>query len=543
MQSATLERPGGSSSQPQLKKDAIGFWSTLTVGIASPAPAYTAAATLAGAGMLVATAGLKSPAILLLGFIPLLLVAASFSYLNRAMPDAGTAFTWSTKSLGPTMGFLTGWGMVISNTLVVGALAEVAAHYGFALLGLDALTESKGAVMIAAAGMMALGTWISARGVETSAIVEKVLIGIQVLGLVVLGGVALVRVALGIGHLPAHASNPHLDWFSPFGMDSSAMIGGLLLAAFIFWGWDAAVSLAEEVKGGPKTAGRAGIMSMVVLLGLYLLTTTGLLSFVGAEGLANADNFGTLGSQVLGNELAGKFILLVVFLASVASVQATILFTARTTFGMARRNALPFALARTNKEGSPAVATFTIGALAIVSFIGLELVSSSFRADSLAALGLFVAFYYGIAGLSNAVYFRKVAVRSVKNVIMLAVLPLVGAVSLFWVVCKSVVDLVGGADGTWSAVLNIQPPLVIAAGFMAIGGAYIGFRHLAGRKHDFLGAKPEAAPADFFEREAEREAERMAEQLPQRPSRHEHGAVIDLTDRVLEPALATADGR
>ena len=502
MQSSTLDGRTSGAEQPQLKKNAIGFWSTLTVGIASPAPAYTAAATLAGAGMLVSTAGLKSPAILLLGFIPLLLVAASFAYLNRAIPDAGTAFTWSTKALGPTMGFFTGWGMVISNTLVVGALAEVAAHYGFALLGLDVLTESKGAVLVAAAVMMAAGTWISARGVEASAVVEKVLIGIQVAGLVMLGGVALVRVALGIGDLPAAASKPQLEWFSPFGMDSSALVGGLLLAAFIFWGWDAAVALAEEVKGGPKTAGRAGIMSMVVLLGLYLLTTTGLLSFAGADGVANANDFGVLGAQVLGSAAAGKFILLVVFLASVASVQATILFTARTTFGMARRNALPFALARTNRNGSPAVATLTIGGLAIGSFVALDLLSTSFRADSLAALGLFVAFYYGVAGLSNAVYFRKVAVRSARKMIMLCVLPLVGAASLFWVVAKSVIDLTGSADGTWSAALGVQPPLVIAAGFMAVGGAYIGYRHLTGRRHDFLGARREAATADFFEREA-----------------------------------------
>lgn len=511
MQSSTLDGRTSGAEQPQLKKNAIGFWSTLTVGIASPAPAYTAAATLAGAGMLVSTAGLKSPAILLLGFIPLLLVAASFAYLNRAIPDAGTAFTWSTKALGPTMGFLTGWGMVISNTLVVGALAEVAAHYGFALLGLDALTESKGAVLVAAGVMMAAGTWISARGVEASAVVEKVLIGIQVAGLVLLGGVALTRVALGIGDLPAAASKPQLEWFSPFGMESSALIGGLLLAAFIFWGWDAAVALAEEVKGGPKTAGRAGIMSMVVLLGLYLLTTTGLLSFAGADGVANANDFGVLGAQVLGSAAAGKLILLVVFLASVASVQATILFTARTTFGMARRNALPFALARTNKNGSPAVATLTIGGLAIGSFVALDLLSTSFRADSLAALGLFVAFYYGVAGLSNAVYFRKVAVRSARNMVMLVILPLVGAASLFWVVAKSAIDLTGEAAGTWSSGLGVQPPLVIAAGFMAIGGAYIGYRHATGRKHDFLGARREAAPADFFEREAlqAKESERV----------------------------------
>jgi len=241
---------------------------------------------------------------------------------------------------------------------------------------------------------------------------------------------------------------------------------------------------------------------MVVLLGLYLLTTTGLLSFAGADGVANADDFGMLGAQGLGSAAAGKLILLVVFLASVASVQATILFTARTMFGMARRNALPFALARTNREGSPVVATATIGGVAIASFVALDLLSTSFRADSLAALGLFVAFYYGIAGLSNAVYFRKVAVRSVKKMVMLMVLPLVGAASLFWVVGKSVVDFTGDASGTWSSALGEQPPLVIAAGLMAIGAAYIGYRHLAGRKHDFLGARRETAPADFFEQEA-----------------------------------------
>lgn len=502
MSTHALDQRAPGSEQPHLKKNAIGFWGTMTVGIASPAPAYTAAATLAGAGMLVATAGVKSPAILLLGFIPLLLVAASFAYLNRAIPDAGTAFTWSTKALGPTMGFLTGWGMVISNTLVIGALAEVAAHYGFALLGLDSLSESKGYIMIAAAAMMAIGTLISARGLETSEAVEKVLIGIQLAGLVLLGGVALARVALGIGDLPATATMPSLDWFSPFGMESSALVGGLLLAAFIFWGWDAAVALAEEVKGGPKTAGRAGIWSMVVLLALYLLTTTGLLSFAGADGVANADDFGALGAEVLGSAIAGKLILLVVFLASVASVQATILFTARTTFGMARRNALPFRLARTNRDGSPVLATVTIGGIAIASFVALDLLSTSFRADSLAALGLFVAFYYGVAGLSNAVYFRKVAVRSAKKMIMLVVLPLIGAASLFLVVVKSAIDFTGDASGTWSEALGVQPPLVIAAGFMAIGAAYIGYRHLTGCRHHFLGARRETAPADFFEQEA-----------------------------------------
>src|SRR5438132_14428482 len=80
-----------------LKKNAIGFLSNVVIGVASTAPAYSLAATL---GFIVADKGVTThaPAVLLVSFIPMLLVALGYRYLNRADPDAGTSFAWTTRA-------------------------------------------------------------------------------------------------------------------------------------------------------------------------------------------------------------------------------------------------------------------------------------------------------------------------------------------------------------------------------------------------------------------------------------------------------------
>ena len=90
-----------------LKRNAIGYLSNLVIGLASTAPAYSLAATL---GFIVAVkgVGVHAPAVLLVSFVPMLLIAVGYRYLNRADPDAGTTFAWSTRALGPGLGWWNG---------------------------------------------------------------------------------------------------------------------------------------------------------------------------------------------------------------------------------------------------------------------------------------------------------------------------------------------------------------------------------------------------------------------------------------------------
>ena len=83
-----------------LKKNAIGYLSNIVIGVASTAPAYSMAATL---GFIVAVkgVGVHAPAVMLVAFVPMLLVASAYKYFNRADPDSGTTFAWVTRTFGP----------------------------------------------------------------------------------------------------------------------------------------------------------------------------------------------------------------------------------------------------------------------------------------------------------------------------------------------------------------------------------------------------------------------------------------------------------
>jgi amino acid transporter len=98
-------QPIPGTEKQTLKPNAIGFVGGLVIGLASTAPAYSLAAVI---GSLVVVVALQAPAALLTSFIPMFLIAGAFFYMNRADPDAGTTFSWVTRSLGPWAGWIAG---------------------------------------------------------------------------------------------------------------------------------------------------------------------------------------------------------------------------------------------------------------------------------------------------------------------------------------------------------------------------------------------------------------------------------------------------
>ena len=115
-----------------LKGGALGLVSSIVMGVASTAPAYSLAATLF---FVVAAVGLKSPSVALLAFIPMLLCSIGYSEMNKADPDCGTTFTWATRAFGPKTGWAGGWAIVAADILVMASLAQVAGQYVFLLFG------------------------------------------------------------------------------------------------------------------------------------------------------------------------------------------------------------------------------------------------------------------------------------------------------------------------------------------------------------------------------------------------------------------------
>ena len=82
----------GEVSAKGLATGTVGTFSGAILGISSVAPGYTLTASI---GLIVAAVGLKMPAILIAGFVPMFLTAYAYRELNSESPDCGASFTWT----------------------------------------------------------------------------------------------------------------------------------------------------------------------------------------------------------------------------------------------------------------------------------------------------------------------------------------------------------------------------------------------------------------------------------------------------------------
>ncbi len=450
-----------------LKQNAVGMLSSIVIGIASTAPAYSLAVTL---GLITAVAGigLKSPAIMIVSFVPMILIASSYYYLNKADPDCGTTFSWVTRAMGPRTGWVTGWVMVAADVIVMASLAQITGTYFFLLFGLTSLASSLFWVTAVGVVFLVIMCAITAVGIEISARLQWFLLGFEYLMLVIFSVVALIKV---YASHPTGSIRPSVSWFVP-NLNLGALSGGVLLALFIYWGWDTAVSVNEETERKSVVPGVAAILSTLGLVFIYVLTTTASQAFHGPAYLSknSSDILSPLGSAVLGSA-ADKLLIAVVLTSATASTLTTILPGARTTLSMASHGAIPRIFSRVNPRfQTPVWGTVIYGVISLVWYVGLTLLSQNVLADSIAALGLTIAFYYGINGFAVPLFYRHHVLKSVKKFVLLGVFPLLGGLMLAWVFIASLDQLwypANSASGTsW---FGVGPPFVLGAVFILSG--------------------------------------------------------------------------
>src|SRR6476660_368582 len=111
-----------------------------------------------------------------------------------------------------------------------------------------------------------------------------------------------------------------------------------------------------------------------------------------------------------------------------------------------------------------------MGVLSIVWYVGLTIVSTNILFDSIAALGLMIAFYYGLTGFACTIYYRHQLTRSAKSFLLIGVGPTVGGLMLTGIFIKSCVDLSKPANSeSGDSWFGLGPPLVIGLGFLILG--------------------------------------------------------------------------
>ena len=466
MESATVAHSGTEVGAKGLKKNAISFLSNIVIGVASTAPAYSLAATL---GFIAAVGGLgfQAPAVMIVAFIPMACIASAYYYMNRADPDCGTTFSWMTKAMGPWLGWQGGWAIVVADVLVMPSLASVAGNYTFQLFGNTSPTNFE--VTIVGIAWIIVMTAICYIGIELSARTQQVLLAVEIVTLVLFSVVALVKV---YANHPPHSVTPQASWFNPFDISSiSALNGGILLAVFIYWGWDSGVSVNEETEDSSTAPGRAAIISTFILVGIYVVVTTAAQAFGGLNSLTanQADVFAPIGNSVLGSGL-DKLLIICVLTSASASTQTTVLPTARTTLSMARAGAIPKEFGNIHPRFlTPGFSTIWMGTVSSIVFILLSVTSVNLIADAFTSLALTIAFYYGFTGFACIIFYRRHLLDSARNFLFIGVLPFIGGAILTWVLVKAVIDYSVPTGGYAKPLFGIGSPIVIAIVMIILG--------------------------------------------------------------------------
>ena len=479
---------GASVESKGLKGGALGLVSSIVVGMASTAPAYSLAASL---GLIVASggallAGVKAPAIILLAFIPMWMIAVAYQELNKAEPDCGTTFTWASRAFGPLVGWMGGWGIIAADVIVMANMAQIAGSYSFHLFGAADLANSTLWSTVAGVIWIVVMTYICYRGIEISARLQYGLLGIELVVLLAFAVVALVKVYTGTAE--PYSITPSLDWFWPAGLDFSTVIApAVLTAIFIYWGWDTAVACNEESDDPGRTPGRAAVISTFLLLATYVLVSVSTIAFagVGTEGVGlgnqeNADDvFAAVGHDLFGDSLLGK-VALILLAASIltsasASTQTTILPTARTTLSMGVYRALPGSFAKIHRTYlTPTTSTVAMGAVSVLFYLLFTLVSPNLLTALIGSVGLMIAFYYGLTGFACAWFYRRHLTDSVRDLLMRGVVPLAGGVLLSAVFIYGLIqyakpDWLTDDNGDNVTILGYGAVAVVGIGALALG--------------------------------------------------------------------------
>ena len=270
-----------------------------------------------------------------------------------------------------------------------------------------------------------------------------------------------------------------LSWMSPSGVPSSALIAGLVVAVFIYWGWDTCVSVNEEAKDSssrtPRTRRRVvdgGSSSLI-----YLVTAYGSVALLGPDFVT--DNAGDA-IYALGEVALPSFMvkLLDDRRAHLGGCVVPDHDSARPLEQCSRwvpTARLPPKLARKSigRRLTPDFSTWLFGGRARSPGTCCSWSSATTRATdaysaSIAAVGLAIAVYYGLSGISCIVLFRRHLLKSVRHFVMIGVLPAIGGVTLLYVFCKTVIDAYD-ADYAPGTVFGVGTVLVFGTLLLALG--------------------------------------------------------------------------
>jgi amino acid transporter len=394
------------NNQTKLTGNSLGFIESTIMGIAGTAPAYSVEITTS---TLIATAGLLSPASILMCGLIMFGITFAFINLNKISANAGTSYAWISMIFGKSWGFMAGWALLVLCCIFMVSAMVPAANATLLILKPELMNNVNWVTGIAALWLTFISI-VVVKGVKLTSTVQVLMTIIE--GIILLGIVVMSFVVFPFN--PAHTFS--WEWFNPLAFSVKEFAAASLIAIFFYYGWDVTMNLSEETKDPHKTPGKAAFWSMIFLILFFLVfITITLLGLTDAEIEHYNTNVIFAIAEKLFGPTWGYVAILAVLLSTIGTVETQILQFTRTLFAKGRDGVLHKRYSALHpKWNTPHVAIFFIW------ITGLALLFASsylptinvILENSISALGFQICFYLGLTGLACAWYYRKTLVTS-----------------------------------------------------------------------------------------------------------------------------------
>ncbi len=315
-----------SNSGPGLKR-VLGLSSLVLYGIiliqpTAPMPLFGAATNLAN-GHVVTT--------ILIGMAAMLLTAISYGRMANAYPNAGSAYTYVSREIHPSLGYLIGWGMIfdyVMNPIICVIWASKAA--------MNFIPEIPFAAF--AVFFTVLFTSMNLRGIEASAKTNTIIAA-------GLGVVILLFLGAAIRYLwhqpPAGISGWTKPFYDPETFSFRSVSAGASLAVLTYIGFDGISTLSEEVHNPRRNILRATVL-VCLITGILASIQVYFAQLVWPETtFPEQDTAFCFVAGRAGGQWLFHAVNIALLIATIGSGSGAHLGAGRLLYGMGRDNAIP----------------------------------------------------------------------------------------------------------------------------------------------------------------------------------------------------------
>jgi APA family basic amino acid/polyamine antiporter len=318
-------RPAVASGEPTAilgLREAI----TLIVGVVIGAGIFKAPSMVAG--MAGNTAWMFGAWIL--GGVVSLIGALCYAELTTAYSHAGGDYHFLKRAYGKSVSFLFGWARFsVITTGSIALLAFVFGDYMNQVVPLTAFGPTWGSALYAVAVIIVL-SWVNLRGIKSGTLAQTWFTALEVAGLLVIVVAGLFLIGNGMPApqaAPAEAASPPA--LASFGL---AMVFVLLT----YGGWNEAAYISAELKDKKRNMVKALVASILIITALYLLVTWAYWKGLGLQGMAKSEALAADLLRVAFGPVGEKLISVMVAIAALTSINATMIVGARTSYAVGR---------------------------------------------------------------------------------------------------------------------------------------------------------------------------------------------------------------